>query len=115
MEVDPPYLFDAGASTDPGLSFTRNSDTAVIEVTVRGRWSRRMGLDVYTAMRKCLAEHPTAIIVDLRELSDLDGASASMWLASSRAAGALQPPVQLALSIPPTRQLAGRLRRLGAV
>jgi hypothetical protein len=113
--VDPPYLFGAGGHVGSGLSVVNDVDSGVIEVTVDGRWSRRLCLDVYSLMRKCLAEHPAAVIVDLRDLSDLDAASATMWLAVSRAANALQPPAQLVLSMPPTRQLASRLRRLGAV
>jgi hypothetical protein len=115
MEVDPPYLFAEGKDAYPGLSFTREAGTGVVEVAVHGCWDRRLCLDVYTAMRKCLAENPSAIIVDLRDLSDLDGESANMWLATARAASTLDPPAQLVLSLPPTRQLASRLRRLGAV
>jgi hypothetical protein len=115
MEVDPPYIFDAAKEAHPGLSFTRDAVTAVIEMAVHGRWNRRLCLDVYTMLRKCMAENPPAIIVDLRDLQDLDGESANMWLAAARAAGTLQPPAQFVLSLPPTRQLAARLRRLGAV
>jgi hypothetical protein len=114
MEVDPPYLFDEGDDAFPGLSFGRDATTGVIEMAVRGRWSRRLCLDVYTVMRKHLAASPSAIIVDLGDLSDLDGDSATMWLAVARAAALLQPPAQLVLSLPPTRRLAGRLRRMGA-
>lgn len=90
-------------------------DTAVIEIAVHGRWSRRLCLDVYHALHKSLAEHPAGVIVDLRGLSDLDAASTSMWLAASRAANILRPPAHLVLSMPPTRRLASHLRRLGAV
>ncbi|GAA3340651.1 hypothetical protein GCM10020358_29030 [Amorphoplanes nipponensis] len=87
----------------------------MLEVTVHGRWSRRMGLDVYNLLRRCLAEHPPAIVVDLSGLNDPDAASANMWLAAARAAASLRPPAQLVAGIPPARQLAGRLRSLGAV
>jgi hypothetical protein len=66
-------------------------------------------------MRGCLSEHPSAIIVDLQHLNDLDAASTAMWLAASRAANMLRPRVRLSLSLPPTRQLASHLRRSGAV
>jgi hypothetical protein len=115
MEVDPPYLFADGEGSCPGLSLLRDAVSGVIEVAVHGRWDRRLRLDVYTVMRKCLAENPTAIIVDLHDLADLDGESANMWMAAARAATVLQPPAQLVLSLPPTRRLAGRLRQLGAV
>ena len=115
MEVEPPYLFDGDEGLHPGLTVSRDADTAVTEIVVRGSWSRRMNLDVYAVMRKCMAEHPSAIIVDLRDLSDPQAASANMWLAAARAAASLRPAAQLVVSLPPTRQLASRLRRLGAV
>jgi hypothetical protein len=110
MEAD-----TAGACGDVCLSVTGDVDTAVIEVVVRARWSRRVAMDVYVVLRDCLAEHPSAIIIDLHGLIDLDAASAVMWLAASRAAGALRPPAQVVLCLPPTRQLAGHLRQRGAV
>jgi hypothetical protein len=115
VEVIPPYLFGDDDSEFPALSVVTDVETAVIEVAVHGRWSRPLCLQVYAVMRKCMAEHPSAVIVDLSDLSDLDAESAPMWLAASRAATTLQPPAQLVLSMPPTRQLANRLRRLGAV
>jgi hypothetical protein len=115
MEVGPPYLFDDGQDAYPGLSLTRDALIGVIEMAVEGRWTRRLCLDVYTVLRKCMAENPSAIIVDLHGLNDLDSDSANMWLAAARAAAMLRPPAQLVLSLPPTRQLAGKLRRLGAV
>jgi hypothetical protein len=107
MRVDPPY--------DLGLSVVGDVDTAVVEMRIHGRWSRRMCLTVHLAMRTCLAEHPSAMIIDLHGLSDPEAASTAMWLAASRAASLFQPPVQLLLSVPPTWQLASHLRRLGAV
>jgi hypothetical protein len=46
-------------------------------------------------------------------MSDLDGASASTWIAASQAAAVLQPPAQVALCAPPTRQVVTRLRHIG--
>jgi hypothetical protein len=115
MEADPPYFFDSDENPGPGLTVARDFDTAVLEVCVNGRWSRRMNLDVYAVLRKCMAEHPSAVIVDLRQLNDPEAASAPMWLAAARAAATLRPAAQLVITLPPTRQLASRLRRLGAV
>ncbi|MET8151042.1 ATP-binding protein [Actinoplanes sp. NPDC049668] len=115
MEVEPPYVFSKDHQAESGLSVTRAPDNSVIEIAVHGRWSRRMCLDVHALLRGCMAEHPSAIIIDLHDLNDLDAASAGVWLANARAASALAPPAQLVLAMPPTRQLAGRLRRLGAV
>ena len=115
MEVDPPHLSTAGHRGGVRLSVAGDVGTAVIEMEVRGRWTRRLSMDVYLALRECLAEHPSAVIVDLHGLEDLDATSTAMWVAASRAAGTLQPPAQLVLCLPPTRQLTSHLRRLGAV
>jgi hypothetical protein len=100
---------------DVRLLVGADPDTALIEIEVRGRWCRSLSLEVYRVLRDCLAEHPLAIVLDLNGLIDVDAASSPMWLAASHAARRLCPPAQLALGLPPTRQLAGRLRRLGAL
>jgi hypothetical protein len=115
MEADPPYLTDAGHPGEVRLSVAADPDTAMIEIEVRGRWCRSLSMDVYCALRDCLAEHPLAIIIDLHGLIDVDAASTAMWLAAGHAVKRLHPPAQLALCLPPTRQLASRMRRLGAV
>lgn len=100
---------------DVRLVVGADPDTAMIEIEVRGRWCRSLSMEVYRVLRNCLAEHPLAIVLDLNELIDVDAASTPMWLAASHAARRLYPAPQLALGLPPTRQLAGRLRRLGAL
>jgi hypothetical protein len=115
MEADPPPQRCTDQGVDEPLSVVTDLGSAVIEVTVRGRWSRLLSLEAYAALRECIRAYPTAVIIDLSGLHDLDAASASMWLAASRAVKVLQPPPQLVLCIPPTRRLATRLRRLGAV
>jgi hypothetical protein len=115
VEAEPPGRAMGDPDADAGLSMVSDVDTAVLEMRVHGRWTRRLCLDVCLALRQGMAEHPAAIIIDLQHLSDLDAASASMWLAASRAASMLRPPPLVVLSMPPTRQLASRLRRQGAV
>jgi hypothetical protein len=88
-------------------------DDSVVELAVHGQWTHRTAVDVYQAMRKSLAEHPCAVIIDLHGMRDLDGRSASTWIAAGQAARTLRPPAQIALCVPPTRQLVARLRRLG--
>jgi hypothetical protein len=114
MEVHPPYLLGNGDHENgSGVSVTYDIDTAVIEMVVAGRWTKRLALDIYTALCKCLAEHPSAIIVNLHHLDDPSADSAAMWLAASTAAGGLQPPVQIALSVPASQPLSHRLRWAG--
>ena len=100
---------------DVRLVVGADPDTAMIEIEVRGRWCRSLSMEVYRVLRECLAEHPLAIVLDLNGLIDVDAASTPMWLAASHAARRLHPAAQLALGLPPTRQLAGRLRALGAL
>ena len=115
MEDHPPYLLDNGDDSEgSGVSVACDVDTAMIEMDVRGRWSSRLGTAAYTAFGKCLAEHPSAIIVNLWSLGDPSGDSAPMWLASCQRAVALQPPVRVALTMPTDTPLADRLGRIGA-
>jgi anti-sigma regulatory factor (Ser/Thr protein kinase) len=82
-------------------------------MTVRGPWDHPLRQAVITRLRKFLAEHPEALIVDLTELNDPTSASAATWVAAQRAA-AREPAVQLALCIPPSLPLADRMQRLAA-
>ncbi|WP_433727231.1 ATP-binding protein [Actinoplanes sp. CA-051413] len=114
MEVHPPYLLDNGGDhSGSGVSVTCDVDTAVVEMVVSGQWTRRLALDIYTVLRKCLAEHPAAVIVDLQGLKDRHADSAAMWLAAHRATTGLQPPVQLALAVPASGSLSRRLHWIG--
>src|SRR3954463_12124776 len=77
MSADPPHVSHDGRRAEAAVSVASDVDTGVVEITVRGRWTRQLGIEVYAALRDCLAEHPSAVIVDLRELNDLDAVSAS--------------------------------------
>jgi hypothetical protein len=113
MEVIRPYLFGPGEPDRPGMSVTCDVDTGILDLVVCGRFGRRSATDTFTGLRKCLAEHPTAIVVDLLEFDDPLAASASMWVAINRKAAALEPPVRLALAVAPGTPLRERLTRLG--
>ncbi|WP_309238667.1 ATP-binding protein [Actinoplanes aureus] len=91
-----------------------DADTAVIELSVWGRWDRSLSAQARTVLDKCLAEHPTGLIVDLHELSDSHAVSAPLWLTACAQAAAMRPPVGIALCVQATAPLARRLRRLGA-
>jgi anti-sigma regulatory factor (Ser/Thr protein kinase) len=114
MEVSPPYLFSSSYEHESSLAFTTDIDTAVVEMAVHGRWGQRLSMDISVGVRKCLAEHPAAVIADLRDLGDPKGMSVAMWLAGCRAAAALHPPARLAVCVPPQTMLARRLRSVGA-
>jgi len=114
MPTDPRPALHHNLSSASPLRLTSDSDGAVVLVGVRGRWDWQLFLAVRTAVRKCLVEHPSALILDLRALDDVTGSSASLWFASRSAADGMQPPVRMALCVPPEAPLALRLRRLGA-
>jgi len=112
-EAGPPYLF-GGDDRGACFSVTCDAESGLLEISVRGRFSLRLSMELYGGLRKCLAEHPAAIIADLAEFDDPYAVSAAMWLSINRAAAAMYPPVRLALALSPVAPLAGRLRRLGA-
>jgi hypothetical protein len=111
-EFAPPYLF-GGNRSGSCFEVSCDVDTGLIEVAVRGRFSLRLSVELRAGLRKCLAEHPSAVVVDLDQFDDPSAVSAAMWLAVNRAAVAMYPPVRLALVLRTTAPLAGRLRRLG--
>ena len=89
-------------------------DASVALLTIRGAWNTTLSQATIDTLRKRLAEHPEALIVDLSGLDDPTAASAPTWLTARRTAAHMDPPVQLALCVPPELPLADRLQRLGA-
>jgi hypothetical protein len=87
---------------------------ATLEIAVHGRWSRRLGDEITAEIRRCFAAHPLAVLIDLHDLTDPDGASLPLWLAARRAATVVRPPVRLALCLSPGTVLDRRLHRIGA-
>src|SRR4051794_13828868 len=110
MPTDPRPASHDDHSTEPMLRLTSDSDGAVLQLGVRGSFDWQLFLGVRTAVGKCLAEHPAALILDLCALGDATGFSASLWFTARSHANAMQPPVQLALCVPPDTPLAVRLR-----
>ena len=58
---------------DSGVRITSDDDGQVLHVAVHGRWDWRVALAVRASVNKCLAEHPTAVIVNLRSADDPAG------------------------------------------
>jgi hypothetical protein len=109
-----PHHFSYLITGEEGNSVTTGGTDAVIEIAAHGRWSRRLGDEITIEVRRRFAAHPHAVIIDLRDLIDPDGASLPLWLAARRAATVVRPPVQLALCLLPATVLDRRLRRIGA-
>jgi hypothetical protein len=105
------------AACRPGQGYVRiesDADAAVALLTVSGTWDRSLWQDSAQMLRKCLAEHPEALIVDLTDLDDPQARSAPTWMAARNTAAEMEPPVQLALCVPPQLPLADKMQRLGA-
>ncbi|MET0418146.1 MAG: ATP-binding protein [Actinoplanes sp.] len=101
-------------ASDWSVNVECDIDATVAQVTVRGRWDRPLWGAATSAVQKCLTEHPEALIVDLTDLDDPDAHSAPTWVRTRRNAVSMEPPVQVALCVPPHLPLADRMQRLGA-
>lgn len=112
MEVHPPHLV-ATPVNESSMTITGDADRESMELAVHARWSPAVATELRTGIHKCLAEHPVAVLIDLHDLGDPQGHSAPMWLAAYHAGTIPEPPVRLALCVPPSTLLAGRLRRIG--
>ncbi|GIE83632.1 ATP-binding protein [Actinoplanes regularis] len=113
MGVSPPNLHDdTGQGVSVRSDFT--ADAAVSLLTVHGPWDDQLRRETSVSLRRCFAEHPDALIVDLSRLLDPGSESAPTWTSARSVAAALRPPVQLALCVPPELPLAGRMQGLDA-
>ena len=106
-----PYLVTAGTH-DRGVSvgIIADASTAVVEMTVRGRWSAHLGNQVTNSLRRCLASPCEALIIDLHGVDDLHGTSLAYWLAVHRTARLGPAPVHVAFCSPAATMLDHRLR-----
>ncbi|GGN56269.1 hypothetical protein GCM10010112_07960 [Actinoplanes lobatus] len=113
MGVSPPYL---RGDTEQGVTVSVDSteDAAVSLLTVRGPWDAQLRWTASTTLRRCFTDHPDGLIVDLSGLLDPHSESASTWMTARRLAAGLQPPVHLALCVPPELPLADRMQGLDA-
>ncbi|MET0414456.1 MAG: ATP-binding protein [Actinoplanes sp.] len=109
--MNPPYLFDRlGADEHSAVTATVDLDTAVVLLTVRGMWDGQLRRVVSTGVRKCLSEHPAAIIFDLSGVADPEAGSVATWVTVDGEGRAMQPPVQILFCVAADSRLARRLR-----
>jgi hypothetical protein len=99
---------------ESGVDVESDVEAAVAVMTVRGDWGRPLWKSATVAVQKCLAEHPEALIIDLSGLLDPRSSSAPTWLTAQRSAAQLDPPMQVALCVPPALPLADQMQRLGS-
>ncbi|MEU4618758.1 ATP-binding protein [Actinoplanes sp. NPDC023801] len=112
MGVSPPYLHDDTARGS-GVSVDDAEDMSVPLLTVRGPWDAQLCLDVSVTLRRCFTGQPDGLIVDLSALHDPHSESAPVWTTARQVAAGLEPPVHLALCVPPDLPLADRMQGLG--
>jgi hypothetical protein len=114
-ELKPPYLIRRAQDRRAGsVSVTADVDAGVIEVAVQGRWNPSLRVEAWTAVTKCLVEHPLAVIVDLHDLDDPLASSAPAWWTMSTTGAWMSPPVSVVMCLPAATALTARLNRLGA-
>ncbi|MFC7531133.1 ATP-binding protein [Actinoplanes sp. GCM10030250] len=115
MGAGSPHLIGwSGDAVADSVLAVIDADTTVIEFSVWGGWDRSLAGQARIVLDKCLAEHPTGIVVDLHELSDPHAASAPLWLTACSQGAAMEPPVTIALCARANAPLARRMTRLGA-
>jgi hypothetical protein len=107
-------LSAAYSERETGVLVESDIEAAVALMTVRGSWDPPLWKSATIAVQKCLAEHPEALIIDLSGLDDPKSASAPTWLTAQRSAAHLDPPMQVALCVPPHLPLADKMQRLGS-
>jgi anti-sigma regulatory factor (Ser/Thr protein kinase) len=105
-----------GASTpNPGqITVERDIEADIMTLSIRGNWNPRLWSATSVGLRKCFAEHPRGLIVDLTDLTDDAAVSVATWMTAQRVAAQMTPPVQMAMCVPPALTVADRLQRLGA-
>jgi len=109
--AQPPYLVTTGTDRRAlSVGVTADASSAVVEMTVHGRWSQQLGSQAAATLQLCLAGPTVSIIVDLHSMGDSNGMSRSFWVAAARAARFGPSPFQLALCLPPRTMLNYRLR-----
>ncbi|WP_229076764.1 ATP-binding protein [Actinoplanes sp. DH11] len=109
MGVRSPFLFDA----EPAPVTVRSEfDAQLTVVVVRGPWTGETWQRTARTLRKCFAEHPAGLVLDLSGLEDDAARSVPTWLHAYRTGAAMEPPVRVAVCAPAGPGLGGRLARL---
>jgi anti-sigma regulatory factor (Ser/Thr protein kinase) len=113
MPTKLPSTLDSENGEPAEATITSDEYGAMLVVAVHGSWNQRSQARLSEVLRKRLADHPAAVVVDLHHLDDPAAASASLWLTAAHSAGDMHPPVHMALCLPPGTALAARMNRRG--
>ncbi|BCY09941.1 anti-sigma regulatory factor [Actinoplanes sp. L3-i22] len=85
----------------PQVSCVSESGDAATQVVVRGRWDGALRQETSRVLRACVAEAPLVVLVDLAQLQDPFGESASTWHIAGRFAVEAGRQVTLVLCAAP--------------
>lgn len=88
-------------------------ENGVVHLTVRGDWNAALRQEATRWLQKAFAERPAAVLVDLVGLRDPAASSRPTWLNARRTGARLEPPVDVAVCVPPG-ELSDSLDRMGA-
>ena len=107
--------FDLENAEPPEPTITSDEYGAMLVVAVHSSWDGHSQVQLSEVVHACLDEHPPALVLDLHHLDDPAAGSAALWLTAARTAGSMHPPVRLALCLPSSTALAGRLDQHAAM
>ncbi|MEV6602480.1 ATP-binding protein [Actinoplanes sp. NPDC051346] len=79
----------------PQIVCVSEPDNGITQVTVRGRWNGALREEASRVLRACVTQAPRMLLVDLTQLQDPAGDSATMWRTAARYARTVDPPVIL--------------------
>ncbi len=108
-----PYEDRAGDPRGSSVTAVNDVESGVVHLRVRGAWTPDLHDRTSRWLRKCFAEGPAALIVDLGDLDDPEATSLPAWLNARRTGAGREPPIEVAVCLP-GGHLAGRLNRMGA-
>src|SRR5688572_31040667 len=100
-------------SPDHSVVSVVDEDTSVVELTVRGRWSRELWLQAHRTLRKRLAEHPAGLLLDLRGFDDPCAESAVFWLTARVRGNSFRPRTPVVAALSTDTALSAALSRFG--
>lgn len=104
----PPYSCGSdGGGDDTAPRVSADLDAGTVVMALPDFWSRELGHRACRAVKKCLSEHPRALIFDLRGMTGTNGATVTMLLNARRAGDKMTPAVTSSAPNGPLWEAAG--------
>lgn len=114
MDPDALPVGDDRRTAAPPVTAFIDEDTAIVEMTVHGRWERTLASYAEQVLQDCLAAHPLGILLNLHGLDDPGARSAPLWLTAASQGMTMQPIVQLSACLPADVPLFEKVQRTGS-